>query len=238
VLFRGLLDARRSYNLCVPAQVQPDRFVAERQKMVERQLRDRGIRDLRVLDAMARVPRHEFVAEQYWDQAYEDHPIPIGHGQTVSQPYIVAVTLDALDLQPFDTVLEIGTGSGYQTALLAELTDHVYSMERHESLAHLAEATLLRLGYSNVNVMVGDGSEGLPALAPFDAIAVSAAAPQIPKSLLEQLREGGRMVIPVGPADVQELQLVRKVEGRAVIETLEGCRFVPLIGGQGYGSGW
>jgi protein-L-isoaspartate(D-aspartate) O-methyltransferase len=222
----------------VAAEVQPDRWVAERQKMVEWQLRDRGIRDLRVLAAMSQVPRHEFVAEQYWGQAYEDHPIPIGYGQTVSQPYIVAVTLDALDLQPFDTVLEIGTGSGYQTALLAILTDKVYSMERHEALARHAEATLTRLGYSNVNVIVGDGSEGLPAKAPFDAIAVSAAAPQIPKSLFDQVREGGRMVIPVGPADVQELQLVRKVEGRPMVDTLEGCRFVPLIGGQGYGSGW
>jgi protein-L-isoaspartate(D-aspartate) O-methyltransferase len=150
----------------------------------------------------------------------------------------VAVTLDALDLQPFDSVLEIGTGSGYQTALLAVLTEQVYSMERHEALARRAEATLTRLGYSNVSVIVGDGSEGWPAKAPFDAIAVSAAAPQIPTSLFDQLRDGGRMVIPVGPADVQELQLVRKVEGDPVVETLEACRFVPLIGGQGYGSGW
>ncbi|HVO82628.1 MAG TPA: protein-L-isoaspartate(D-aspartate) O-methyltransferase [Terriglobales bacterium] len=222
----------------MPAEVHPDRFVAERQKMVDWQVRDRGIRDLRVLDAMTRVPRHEFVAEQYWDQAYEDHPIPIGQGQTVSQPYIVALTLDALDLQPFDVVLEVGTGSGYQTALLAILTDQVYSMERHEALARHAEATLARLGYHNVNVIVGDGSEGLPTFAPFEAIAVSAAAPQIPSSLFEQLREGGRMVIPVGPADVQELQLVRKREGHPVVETLEACRFVPLIGGQGYRSDW
>ncbi len=206
--------------------------------MVTSQLRDRGIRDLRVLDAMARVPRHEFLAERLRAEAYEDHPLPIGEGQTVSQPYIVAVTLDALQLQPSDTVLEIGTGSGYQTALLAELTRQVYSMERHPALARHAEATLARLGYANVKVIVGDGSEGLPALAPFDAIAVSAAAPQIPASLFEQLREGGRMVIPVGPADVQELQLVLKQEGRPLVETLEGCRFVPLIGGQGYGSGW
>jgi protein-L-isoaspartate(D-aspartate) O-methyltransferase len=222
----------------MPAQVEPERLVAERQLMVHCQLLGRGIRDMRVLDAMGRVPRHQFVEQQYWGQAYEDHPIPIGHGQTVSQPYIVAVTLDALDLQPFDTVLEIGTGSGYQTALLAELTDHVYSMERHEALARHAEAILSQLGYHNVNVIVGDGSEGLPEKAPFDAIAVSAAAPQIPKPLFDQLRENRRMVIPVGPADVQELQLVRKVEGRPVVEILEACRFVPLIGGQGYGAGW
>jgi protein-L-isoaspartate(D-aspartate) O-methyltransferase len=222
----------------VAVNVQSDRFMAMRHKMVEHQLRDRDIRDLRVLDAMARVPRHEFVAAQYWDQAYEDHPIPIGHGQTVSQPYIVAVTLDALDLQPFDTVLEVGTGSGYQTALLAELTERVYSIERHPALARLAETTLQRLGYSNVNVIVGDGSQGLPAHAPFDAIAVSAAAPHIPPPLFEQLREGRRMVIPIGPCDVQELQLVRKQNGCPLVTTLEGCRFVPLIGEQAYGSNW
>lgn len=200
--------------------------------MVERQLRDRGIGDLRVLDAMMRVPRHEFVAESYRDQAYEDHPIPIGCGQTVSQPYIVAVTLDALELNPFDMVLEVGTGSGYQTALLAELTEHVYSMERHESLARHAEATLARLGYDNISITVGDGSEGLPEKAPFHAIAVSAAAAEIPQPLFEQLREGGRMVIPVGPMDVQELQLVQKIEGQAVIQTIEACRFVPLVAGR------
>jgi protein-L-isoaspartate(D-aspartate) O-methyltransferase len=215
-------------------EIEPDNFVTERQIMVAAQLRGRGIRDERVLGAMSRVPRHEFIAERYRDQAYEDHPIPIGEGQTVSQPYIVALTLEALSLAPDDTVLEIGTGSGYQTALLADLTQHVYSIERHAGLAHEAQATLARLGYTNVTVSVGDGSEGLPAAVPFDVIAVSAAAPRIPASLFEQLREGGRMVIPVGPAEAQELQLVRKQEGRPVIQSLEGCRFVPLIGGQGY----
>ena len=133
-------------------------------------------------------------------------------------------------------MLEIGTGSGYQTALLAELCREVYSVERHAPLARDAEATLARLGYNNVSVIVADGSHGLPDVAPFDAIVVSAAAPQIPTSLLEQLREGGRMVIPVGPAQAQELQLVSKQDGRSLVQSLDGCRFVPLIGGQGYSS--
>jgi len=219
-------------------EIHSDRFAAERQNMVGSQLRARGIRDERVLDAMARVPRHEFVAERYRDQAYEDHPIPIGEGQTVSQPYIVALMLETLLLEPSSSVLEIGTGSGYQTAVLAELAAHVYSVERHPQLAREAEATLARLGYNNVTILVGDGSQGLPTLAPFDAIVVSAAASQIPAPLFEQLREGGRMIIPVGPADAQELQLVRKAQGQPVIDRLEGCRFVPLIGGEGYSSAW
>jgi protein-L-isoaspartate(D-aspartate) O-methyltransferase len=217
-------------------QTQSDDYAAERQIMVASQLRGRGIRDQRVLDAMAHVPRHEFVADEYRAQAYEDHPIPIAEGQTVSQPYIVAVTLEALSLQPLFKVLEIGTGSGYQTALLAELCREVYSVERHALLARDAEVTLARLEYNNVNVVVGDGSHGLPDMAPFDAIVVSAAAPQIPTSLFEQLRESGRMVIPVGPAQAQELQLVSKQDGLSVVQSLDGCRFVPLIGGQGYSS--
>jgi protein-L-isoaspartate(D-aspartate) O-methyltransferase len=146
--------------------------------------------------------------------------------------------LQALALNPSDTVLEIGTGSGYQTALLAELTRQVYSVERHASLARRAEATLRRLGYSNVQVFLGDGSNGLPDHAPFDAIVVSAAAPQIPPPLFEQLRDGGRMIVPVGPAQAQELQLVRKKVGQPLVTSLEGCRFVPLIGSRGYHSGW
>src|SRR5580704_4009532 len=139
------------------AEIQTDSFLAQRQSMVESQLRARGIRDERVLAAMLRVPRHEFVSEEYGDQAYEDHPVPIGEGQTLSQPYIVAVMLQALALNPSDTILEIGTGSGYQTALLAELTKQVYSVERHASLARAAQATLARLGYKNVEVLLGDG---------------------------------------------------------------------------------
>ena len=217
---------------------QVDFHLAQRRSMVESQLRARGIRDERVLAAMSHIPRHEFVSAEHRDQVYEDHPIPIGEDQTLSQPYIVAVTLEALTLDLADAVLEIGTGSGYQTALLSELTRHVYSVERHASLARAAEVTLARLGYVNIDVLVGDGSRGLPEHAPFDAIVVSAAAPQIPPPLFEQLLEGGRMVIPVGPAHAQELQLVRKQAGRPVVINLEGCRFVPLIGSEGYRSGW
>jgi len=202
--------------------------------MVELQLRARGIYDERVLAAMARVPRHEFVSEEYWNQAYEDHPLPIGEGQTISQPYIVAIMLQAASLSGAETVLEVGTGSGYQAAVLARLAQRVHTVERHASLAHSAEAVLQRLGYSNVKVHVGDGSQGLPEHAPFDAIVVSAAAPRIPPSLFGQLCEGGRLAIPVGPAYAQEFQLVRKKHGQMEITRLEGCRFVPLIGCQGY----
>jgi protein-L-isoaspartate(D-aspartate) O-methyltransferase len=207
----------------------PDRFALERQHMVETQLRARGIRDERLLGAMARVPRHEFVDPRYRDQAYEDHPLPIGAGQTVSQPYIVALMVERLSLQPSSIVMEIGTGSGYLTALLGELAQHVYSIERHAQLARQAEAILAGLGVTNVTVLVGDGSKGLPEHAPYDAIIVSAAASQVPPALFEQLREGGRMIIPVGLPEAQELQLVRKREGKPLITVLEGCRFVPLI---------
>jgi protein-L-isoaspartate(D-aspartate) O-methyltransferase len=220
------------------AETQTDSYLAQRQSMVESQLRARGIRDDRVLAAMFHVPRHEFVSEEYRAQVYEDHPIPIGEGQTLSQPYIVAVMLERLALDPSDAVLEVGTGSGYQTALLSELTRQVYSMERHASLARTAQTLLARLGYTNVEVLLGDGSHGLPEHAPFDAIVVSAASPQIPPPLFEQLAEGGRMIIPVGPPHAQELQLVRKQEGQPLVTNLEGCRFVPLIGDEGYRSGW
>jgi protein-L-isoaspartate(D-aspartate) O-methyltransferase len=210
-----------------------DRFVIERQKMVDSQLRARGLRDERVLAAMNRVPRHEFVAEQYRSQAYEDHPLPIGEEQTISQPYIVGLTLQSLCLQPSHAVLEIGTGSGYQAALLSELALCVYSVERHESLAGEATAILTRLCCNNVTVLLGDGSTGLPEQAPFDAIVVAAAAPQIPEPLFQELREGGRLVIPVGFPGSQELQKVRKQDGRAVITSLGACAFVPLIGAQG-----
>src|SRR3954451_4882300 len=213
---------------------QSDPYFDTRRRMVEAQLRDRGIRDERVLDAMLRIPRHEFVAEEYKSQAYEDHPIPIGESQTISQPFIVAASLQALSLQGAESVLEVGTGSGYQTALLAVLARAVCSIERHDALAKSAKAALDKLGITNTNIIVGDGSHGVPEYSPYDAILVSAAAPSIPQALFEQLAETGRMVIPVGPQHSQELQLVRKVAGELVVQVIEGCRFVPLVGAGGY----
>jgi protein-L-isoaspartate(D-aspartate) O-methyltransferase len=199
--------------------------------MVRTQLESRGVRDQRVLDAMRAVPRHEFVPESLRDQAYEDHPLPIGAGQTISQPYIVAAMLEHLALEPSDRVLEVGTGSGYVTALLSRLCGEVYSIERHAELATSAEAILARLGYRNVRVRVADGGLGWPDYAPFDAILVSAAACEVPSALLAQLREGGRMIVPIGPPAAQQLQLIRKVDGRSEVQALEGCRFVPLVEG-------
>jgi protein-L-isoaspartate(D-aspartate) O-methyltransferase len=203
--------------------------------MVRVQLAERGIRDPRVLEAMRKVPRHEFVPENFRQDAYGDHPLPIGEEQTISQPYIVAAMLEHLALhagdQNGDRVLEIGTGSGYVTALLSLLAAEVYSVERHAQLAALAESTLHRLGYRNVKIRVGDGSQGWAEYAPFDAILVSAATAAVPPPLFEQLREGGRMMVPVGPSSSQELQLILKVSGRAEVKTLEGCRFVPLVEG-------
>jgi protein-L-isoaspartate(D-aspartate) O-methyltransferase len=204
-------------------------FLPLRLRMVESQLRARGITDERVLDAMARVPRHEFTPEQYRFQAYEDHPLPIGEEQTISQPYIVAIMLEALSLKPESKVLEVGTGSGYATALLAELTSQVFSVERHAELANQARALLARLGYSNVKVIAGDGSQGLPESSPYDAILVSAAAPELPRALLHQLAEGGRMIIPIGLPDSQQLQLIRMHDGQPHTTLREMCRFVPLV---------
>jgi protein-L-isoaspartate(D-aspartate) O-methyltransferase len=200
-----------------------------RQLMVDSQLRARGISDPRVLDAMLRVPRHEFVPEAYRAQAYEDHPLPIGDGQTISQPYIVAVMLDALQLTPDDKVLEVGTGSGYVTALLAEIAAQVFSVERHPSLAESARKVLAAHGHTNVCIFTGDGALGLPACAPFDAILVSAAAQRVPPALLSQLRDGGRMIIPVGAQDSQQLQFIRMVNGQPLNSPRELVRFVPLV---------
>jgi protein-L-isoaspartate(D-aspartate) O-methyltransferase len=210
---------------------QDDNFAAERFQMVRTQLAERGIADVRVLEAMRVVPRHEFVSEAFRDRAYEDHPLPIGCEQTISQPYIVAIMLQHLALQPEDRVLEVGTGSGYVTALLSRLCAEVYSVERHAELALLADERLRRLGCANVKIRVGDGSQGWPEYAPYAAILVSAAAFEIPPALFAQLREGGRMIVPVGPAFSQDLQLVRKRGGAPEVETLEGCRFVPLVEG-------
>ena len=199
--------------------------------MVRTQIEERGIRGVRALDAMRSVPRHEFVPEAFRQDAYEDHPLPIGEGQTISQPYIVAAMLEYLALQATDRVLEVGTGSGYVTALLSLLSAEVYSVERHAPLAASAEATLQRLEYRNVKIKVGDGSQGWAEYAPFDAILVSAATPDMPSALFDQLREGGRMMVPIGPSSCQELQLIRKVKGQPEVKILEGCRFVPLVEG-------
>jgi len=204
-----------------------------RQLMVNSQLRARGISDPRVLDAMLRVPRHEFVPEPYRSEAYEDHPLPIGESQTISQPYVVALMLESLQIASTDKVVEVGTGSGYVTALLAELAAQVFSIERYPALAASALNVLTALGYSNIQVVTGDGTLGLPAAAPFDAILVSAAAPDLPHALLTQLRESGRMIVPVGSADSQQLQFIRMVNGQPVISLREAVRFVPLIPNQG-----
>lgn len=208
-------------------------FASLRQSMVDTQLRARGVRDERVLQAMARVPRHEFAPAAYRSQAYEDHPLPIGEGQTISQPYIVALMLESLALTPADKVLEVGTGSGYVTALLAELAEQVFSVERHAALAESGRDLLIRLGYANVKVLVGDGTQGFSEATPYSAIIVSAAAAEIPPALLAQLAEGGRMIIPVGNEDSQQLQLIRMENGQPQIALRELCRFVPLVSGNG-----
>ncbi len=209
-----------------------DRFAVERKRMVQEQLSGpgRGITNARVLAVMEKVPRHELVPEQFRHQAYGDHPLPIGHGQTISQPYIVAFMTEQLDPQPTERVLEIGTGSGYQAAVLAELVKEVYTIEIVEPLAQRAEADLKRLGYTNVFVRAGDGYQGWPEAAPFDAVIVTCAPENVPQPLVDQLKNGGRMIIPVGPAGNQDLILLtkrgEKLERRAVLPV----RFVPMTG--------
>ncbi|SRR6266700_801527 len=210
-------------------------FLSQRVSMVESQLRQRGIHDERVLAAMKKVPRHEFVSAQKSSEAYADHPVVIAEQQTTSQPYIIATMLQAAQIRLEDRVLEIGAGSGYQTALLAELACQVFAVERYESLSQAARSALESLGYRNAKVYTGDGSLGLPRAAPFDAIIVSAAAPRVPPALVAQLAPAGRMVIPVGESEHQQLQLVRRQQdGIISVIALEGCRFVPLIGEQGF----
>ena len=205
-------------------------YAAQRAEMAEKQLRRRGIEDTCVLGAMLTVPRHEFVAEEFRARAYADVPLPIGSGQTISQPYIVAAMTAALRLRPTDRALEIGAGCGYQAAVLSLLAKEVFTIERRPELASAASERLDRLAYLNVHVHCGDGTLGLPEFAPLDAILVAAAAPAAPQPLLAQLAEGGRMIIPVGDAENQELQLIEKRGGKLFTRTMEGCRFVPLIG--------
>ncbi|SEM72784.1 protein-L-isoaspartate(D-aspartate) O-methyltransferase [Syntrophus gentianae] len=205
--------------------------------MVDTQIRARGIADSRILEAMSKIQRHLFVDEALADQAYNDNPLPIGELQTISQPYMVALMTDAMELKGRERVLEIGTGSGYQTALLAELADQVFSIERIASLANNARRILDHLGYYNVAIRVGDGTYGWKEEAPFDAILVTAGAPGIPQPLIEQLAIGGRLVLPVGGRSIQDLiKITRQSEDIQDVkkESLGGCRFVDLIGEYGW----
>jgi protein-L-isoaspartate(D-aspartate) O-methyltransferase len=211
-------------------------FETARAAMVEDQIRRRGVADTNVLRAVGSVPRHEFVAYELQDGAYKDGPLPIGEGQTISQPYMVAYMTAALELIGNERVLEVGTGCGYQAAVLSCLVKEVHSVEFHPVLAHAATERLSRLGYKNVEVHVGDGSLGLKEFAPFDAILVAAAAPQLQDPLLQQLAEGGRMIAPVGKENAQTLVSVKRNGNELIFKRGEACRFVPLLGRYGWRS--
>ncbi len=204
------------------------------EKMVHKQLASRGIKDPRVLAAMAKVPRHLFIDEELRDRAYDDQPLLIGEGQTISQPYMVALMVEALGLKGEERVLEIGTGSGYEAAVLAELCARVFSVELVEDLAVKARVVLASLGYRNVSIQVGDGTLGWGEHAPYDAVVISAAAPCIPRPLLEQLRPGGCLVLPMGEEELQTLVGIRKESGGLREEYLGECRFVKLMGAYGW----
>lgn len=221
---------------CTPTEVVPsgeqDHFTTDRRRMVQQQLSGwgRGITNVRVLAAMNRVPRHEFVPAEVQSRAYKDCPLPIGYSQTISQPYVVAFMTEQLDPRPTDRVLEIGTGSGYQAAVLAELAGEVYTIEIVEPLARRAAADLRRLDYTNVWVRAGDGYQGWPEAAPFDAIIVTCAPEEVPQPLIKQLREGGRMIIPIGPTWQQNLVLLRKQGNHLEQHAVLPVRFVPMTG--------
>ncbi|HEY6112432.1 MAG TPA: protein-L-isoaspartate(D-aspartate) O-methyltransferase [Chthoniobacterales bacterium] len=227
VLLAGLLTVAACNRSATP---QSSGRATERQRMVQEQLMPRGIHDERVLTAMAKVPREEFVPPDIRAASYTDQPLPIGYGQTISQPFIVAFMTEQLRPSPKQRVLEIGTGSGYQAAILAELVAEVYSIEIVEPLAKTAEANLQRLGYKNVHVKAGDGYKGWPEFAPFDAIIVTCAPDHVPQPLTEQLKEGGRMIIPVGGQGLQELYLLEKQNGQLRQRSVDTVRFVPMTG--------
>jgi len=210
------------------------RFQKERLAMVEGQLRKRGISDPRVFEAMSKVPRHSFVPPPYQSESYEDRPLSIGEGQTISQPYMVAIMTQVLNLKGDERVLEIGTGSGYQTAILAELARTIFTIERIPALIWKAQKVLGELGYENIHFREGDGTKGWPEEAPFDGIIVTAGAPVVPPTLTSQLSEGGRLAIPVGPRYSQTLFRVTRVKNQFTEEDITGCVFVPLVGDFGW----
>ena len=212
----------------------PADFEAQREAMISRHLRARGIHDPRLLEAVRRIPREQFIAPEWRDAAYRDEPAPIGHGQTISQPYMAAVMVQSLDLEGHENVLDVGSGSGYHAALLAALAARVVSIERIPELADLARLNLERAGVTNVMVVTGDGSRGYAPAAPYDAISVAAAAPDVPPALYEQLNDPGRLVIPVGSFEDQELRVVEKRGGKIESRLVTLCRFVPLLGEQGW----
>lgn len=226
----------RDHARTVPASAGTgsDPFAEQRAAMVEKQLRRRGIGDSRVLAAMNAVRREEFVPPDFRHRSYEDEPLPIGEGQTISQPYIVAAMTAALRLLGNERVMEIGTGCGYQAAVLSLLAKEVFTVEARTALASAASARLERLGYTNVHVHCGDGTLGMPEFSPFDAILVAAAAPAVPPPLLSQLAEGGRMILPIGDGDNQELLLLEKNGTTFRRQALDPCRFVPLVGNHGW----
>lgn len=218
--------------LCCGCYAEKWELYAVRKQMVEQQIMERGIKDREVVEAMLKVERHEFVPEEFRDMAYTDGPLPIGEGQTISQPYIVAYMTEALKLKSGDRVLEIGTGSGYQAAVLAEIAKEVCTVEIIETLGRNAEKKLKELGYKNIRVKIGDGYRGWPEYAPFDAIIVTAAPEKIPQPLMDQLASGGRMIIPVG--DIwQELILIEKHDGKITKKEILPVRFVPMTGEAG-----
>ncbi len=205
-----------------------------RENMVEVQLKTRGIKDEKLLEVMGQIPRHLFVSEQQRSCAYEDFPLPIGEGQTISQPYMVALMTELFRLKEHEKVLEIGTGSGYQTAVLSKIAKEVYTVEKIESLALKAEEMFKELGYQNIKVKVGDGSEGWSEYAPYNSIIVTAGSPKIPEPLIKQLSENGRIVIPIGGPFSQDLILGEKIKGELITKTICGCTFVPLRGKHGW----
>lgn len=232
VVFFSLLASLGSTLVEAPAVgAGPADFGFERKRMVDRDLRPRRITDKKVLEAMLKVPRHKFVPPRYASRAYGDHALPIGESQTISQPYIVALMTQTVDLKPTDRVLEVGTGSGYQAAVLAEIVEEVYSIEIIKALALDAKARLDRLGYKNVKVKYGDGYKGWKKFAPFDVIIITAAAPEIPQPLVDQLKEGGRMVLPLDRKFfAQDLILLTKKKGALIKKFITGVRFVPMTG--------